>query len=181
MVSILDGNVAGKGVRFARIASVFIARGGAAVAGGTYVLTEDITTPDDADATVANSGADNGSLANTFPCATANIAGLGSGVAGGQLAVFVLATEAAVDNAPYIGLVEGYYVDALVTTSAARVIRTPLYPLNASAVQQDAPTVIGRCATSRVLANISGAIASVLTKVHFCGTPGGFGVGPGTT
>lgn len=172
------GNVVslGRGMRPPKLGSVWIARTAVAV-GGVYQVAEDVTTPDDAAVTVPNSGAPDGALGNVVQISTAG--GLVA-TAGGVLGMFVLAEELAASGSPFAGMLEGYYVDALVTTAAARAIRIALYP-TAAELLNDTATGIGSPACGRLLEAVGGAITGQLRKVHFCGLPGGFGVGPGTT
>jgi len=169
----------GRGPRFPRLASVFIARS-TVLAGGVYIMCENNgASPDSAAVTVSNSNADNGTLANAIAVGTNAAAGMVTATSGGgELAVLILATEAAATGAPFIGLLEGYYVDALVTTAGSGVPRKPLYP-RTTGVLQDVGSNVGSPAHGRLLQDV-GTITATLTKVHFCGLPGGFSVGPGT-
>lgn len=166
----------GRGYKPNKLGSVWIARIATTV-GGTYMVAEDIDLPDDAAVTVENSGADNGTLANLvgIPAGAAN--GLLIGV-GGQLAMFVLAEEVAASGGPVMGMVEGYYVDATcVIATTTKNARTALFPTTSENVS-DTPPAVGSPAIAR-LAEQS-VVGTALRKVHFCGFPGGFGVGPGT-
>ncbi len=176
MPGFVVSNPIGKGLRFESIRSVWITRGGAAVFGGTYMLAEDVVT-DDAAVTLENSGKDEGSLSNVVVPSAAAVAGL-TNAAAAELAMFVLCQEAAADDQPFFGCVEGYYVDAIVTTTATRQPRSALFP-RTNADLHETRGGIGSPAIARLVTEA--AAATTLRKVHFCGLPGGFGNGPGTT
>ena len=167
----------GRGMRPPKLGSVWIARLATQI-GGVYMLAEEAVT-DDAAVTQENSGADNGTLANTVGISAGATTGLTATGGTGNLALFVLAEEAAAIGQPYMGMVEGYYVDATVTVGAAQVARLPLYATTGEVLSATLGG-IGAPAIGRLLQPISGA-STALRKVHFCGLPGGFGVGPGTT
>lgn len=174
----LTGNILGKGIRFPGIDSIFIARGGAVAIGDIRILAED-GTGDAAEVTGAgNTNSDVGTLANTIPPSATSELGLAGG-AGVEAAVFLLALEAAADDGIYRAAVEAYFVDAKVTTAAARNVRTALFSV--SGVANDTRSGIGSCAIARLVVDVGSAITATLTKVHFCGFPGGFGNGPGAT
>lgn len=161
----------GRGVQFPfNKSSVFRARGGAVTAGLVYMLAEGLTT-DDADVTLPANQGDNGSLANTIPIPAT---GWHTGASG--WGTFVLALESAADDGLYRGVIEGYYVDATVVAAGAMVIRAPLF-LNASEQLTDtqAATEERQPIHARVLEVVAGA-GTATRKVHFNGTPGGFGV-----
>lgn len=172
----------GKGLKFPGVSSVFISRVVATVVGGIYMLAED-ETDDSAAVTVENSGADNGTLANTVGMSAAGVAGI-TNAAGTEACVAILATEAVAIGAMYIGLIEGYFVDVLVITAGANTVRSGLFlTATANAGLDAARTGLGQFAHGRLLRDVAGAQASpgVMSKVHFCGYPGGFGNGPGAT
>lgn len=181
MVTINVASRPGKGINFATIGSVYKARGGAVTLGECYMVAEDIDAPDDAAVTVENSGADNGTLANTVPVSTAVADGLKAAV-GDLLGVIVLAEESAVEGGVYRALIEGYYVDAKVTTASARAPRLALFlnsSTSTSVLEDTLGTNRGAPVFGRLLEQVAGSQTGVLTKVHFCGVPGGFGVGAG--
>jgi len=167
----------GRGIKVARKDSIFIVRGSATVVGGVYMLAEDVVT-DNATVTAENSNTDVGALANVVTPTSGVVAGLAATTAGGPIGFYVLATEAVIDGAPFNGLLEAYYVDALVTTGGSKVPRTSLYPTAGTPLNSTAPA-IGSPVVGRLLVDV-GTITAALTKVHFRGLPGGFGSGPGT-
>lgn len=168
----LDQNVAGKGVRYALVAGVFIAR--AATAVGDIVQVAEAGTTDDAAVSGGVNGSDTGTLANTIAVS----ANTGTGA---HLSLCVLAAEAAsAAGQAYRGYVEGYYVDAKVTTAGAAAVRIPLYPTTAGVLNATAAG-IGSPMCGRLLAAVGGAQTATLTKVHFRGAPGGFAIGAGAT
>lgn len=161
----------GRGIRFPRRASVFRARGGAVVAGRVYMLAED---PDDvAEVTTENNNGDAGTLSNVVPVDAAAIDG-------DEIRTFVLALEAAADDAVFRGAVEAYYVDVDLTALALDSC-PPLFgsatlgelTTTARAAGKNAP-VLGRAIQD-------GASAPGLVKCHFNGTPGGFGLANAAT
>jgi hypothetical protein len=178
----------GRGIGFPFHRAVFIARD-AVVAGTIYLLAEDTDggTPDDAAVTKPADNSDAGALANAVVVDAATAAGFGvtPAATGKELGVLVLALETqATAGQPFLGCIEGYDVDATVVRSAQLEPRQVLY-VNSNGVLQDTTstngTTIGTPASARLLRRTAAGAATAIQRVHFCGLPGGFGSGGGTT
>lgn len=171
--SLTQGAVTGRGIGFPyNKSSVFRARAGAVVAGKVYMLAEAVDSNDlDApEVTAANSQADNGSLANVVPIPAAGAHDMTT-----DLATFVLALESAGDDGLFRGLVEGYYVDASVTVETQpRPERTPLFLTVTEELTTLQPAGARVPIHGRLLERAT-ANTTASRKVHFNGTPGGFG------
>ncbi len=176
--SLNHGVTSGRGLQFPFNRSfVFKNRtGGAIVAGRVYMVAEGLTV-DDADVTVPANQGDNGALANVVlvPATAAGVTTFDGNVG---FPTYVLALEAVADDGLFRAAVEAYYVDAeVVTTSQPVPARAHLYVnateqlANAKAATAPRQPIHGR------LLEVATANNTTTRKVHFCGLPGGFGVG----
>lgn len=179
MVTLLVENIAGRGVRFATQSFIFIARDGT-VEGGISMLAENLA--DDAAVLTMNSGADDGTLANTVDVTAGVAAGI-DGTAPDSLGCIVLASEPALVDGVFRGYVEGYDVNALVEKSsgvAAMDAREGLFMNTATVPHLDnLGQGIGAPCVGRVVRRVPVGAGPIMSRIHFCGLPGGFGVGSG--
>jgi len=166
----LNQNVAGKGLKFGTVSSIYTARQSVSV--GDIAMVTEGGTADNSDVKGGINGNDDGTLANTVAVGV-------NAANGAVLGWFVIATEAAGVGQTFRGISEGYNVQAKVTTVTATLpVRTKLHATTGNLLHETAPNISSPIC-GRLLLALTATRAAVLTPVHFRGCPGGFAIGAG--